>query len=120
MNAGCKYCDRELKGRSDKRFCDSSCRSAYHNANKKVYDPLIKEVNKRLLRNRHILKLFHQHGSRKCSMRVLKFNGFDFELHTSIVAAEHNKLAYYCYDLGYIPVDEEHCILIEQKEELLI
>lgn len=72
----CPVCEKPIKGRTDKKFCDPSCKSAYH------YQALQKEgcgfyarVDKQLKTNRRILKKFNKAG--KATVRadvLLKLN----------------------------------------------
>ena len=58
MNARtCLACERALKGRSDKKFCNDYCRNNYNNVQKAKnnYSPAIRNINNALLKNRKVL-----------------------------------------------------------------
>ena len=52
----CLLCEKPLKGRSDKKFCDDYCRAAYNNDLKSAANNNIRNVNNALGKNRRILE----------------------------------------------------------------
>ena len=44
----CKYCATEIKGRSDKQFCDAQCKSAFHNQVPDSQENYIRDINKQI------------------------------------------------------------------------
>ena len=48
----CQLCNKALKGRSDKKFCDDYCRAAYNNELKSASNNFIRNVNNALGKNR--------------------------------------------------------------------
>ena len=69
----CGYCNKDIKGRSDKRFCDIQCKSAYHNSTTNPNEALIKDINKQLRRNRGALRQACPIG--KATVRVYDLKG---------------------------------------------
>ncbi len=51
----CLACERPIKGRTDKKFCDDSCRNNYNNRLNSDATPLIRNINNILRKNRRIL-----------------------------------------------------------------
>lgn len=51
----CKICNTEIKGRSDKKFCSVKCKNYYHVNLRKATAVAVKEIDKKLHRNRSIL-----------------------------------------------------------------
>jgi hypothetical protein len=41
--------------------------------------------------------------------------GFQFDYFTHIIKARNGKFSYFCYDLGYLPVNEEIVTLVRKK-----
>lgn len=116
-NSNCLYCGDSFVGRSDKKFCDSQCRSSYHHENSKQENSFIKKVNKRLKQNRRILALFKEKGEVYCTAHQLLYSGFDFSIHTSISINKEGHLAYFCYDHGYISKDDEKLYLLQKSQD---
>ena len=52
----CLTCDKPLKGRSDKKFCDDYCRNNYNNQLKSITTNQMRNVNNALGKNRRILE----------------------------------------------------------------
>ena len=59
----CVACGKELKGRSDKRFCDLHCKSTYHYRKSQEEEPrFFNKVDNQLKTNRKILKQYNKAG----------------------------------------------------------
>ncbi|MEP7253841.1 MAG: hypothetical protein ABI683_15720, partial [Ginsengibacter sp.] len=52
----CLTCGKQVKGRTDKKFCDDYCRNNYNNQLKSNSTNLIRNVNNALGKNRRILE----------------------------------------------------------------
>jgi DNA-binding transcriptional regulator of glucitol operon len=51
----CLQCGKVLKGRTDKKFCQLSCRNAYHNNLQSRKNKHVKNTLRKLLHNRSVL-----------------------------------------------------------------
>ena len=56
--ATCLNCEKTLKGRTDKKFCDDYCRNSYNNQLKASKNNLVRNINNALGKNRRILESF--------------------------------------------------------------
>ena len=54
----CLNCQKPLKGRADKKFCDDACRNNYNNQQKTGDTALIRKISGILKKNRNILADF--------------------------------------------------------------
>ncbi|MBL7762218.1 MAG: DUF2116 family Zn-ribbon domain-containing protein, partial [Chitinophagaceae bacterium] len=54
--SACLNCGKPLKGRSDKKFCDDSCRNNYNNQLKSIVNNQMRNINNVLGKNRRILE----------------------------------------------------------------
>lgn len=99
----CLYCGTEIIGRSDKRFCDDSCRNNYHYHIKAKSDSaiMIKRVNAQLLNNREILKSLCIGNRIVIEKKLLDDNLFDFELITNLYKAKNGAVYRVVYDYAY-------------------
>src|SRR5258705_3717205 len=52
----CLNCNKPLKGRNDKKFCDDFCRNNYNNQLKSIINNQVRDINSTLAKNRRILK----------------------------------------------------------------
>src|SRR5690625_6552269 len=58
----CLFCKKPVMGRADKKFCDSDCRSSHYNQLHRASNNFIRKINRRLTRNRRILKELNPEG----------------------------------------------------------
>jgi len=115
----CLLCSKALRGRSDKKFCDDYCRAAYNNDLKSAANNYIRNVNNALGRNRRILEnLLTGHGSTtKASRDKLIEKGFRFKYHTHQYSAKNGKTYFYCYEYGYLPLENSWYLIVKRNEE---
>lgn len=115
----CLECETELKGRSDKKFCDDACRSAYNNRLNSDTNSYMKRVNYALRKNRRILsELNPQNDKAKTTRKKLEQMGFDFQHFTSIYVTKTGTTYYFCYEHGYLPLENDYYALVVRKEFL--
>ena len=56
----CRHCSKELRGRTDKKFCDPQCKSAYqYQIEKQNPERFYNKVDNQLKLNRKILKEYN-------------------------------------------------------------
>jgi hypothetical protein len=110
----CLECEEVLRGRTDKKFCGDSCRSAFHNRMKNAKNPMMRLIDSRLKKNRQILDYFLNNvadDNGRVSLTAIRRVGFAFDYFTH---KEDDSSVYYCYDLGYYIDPEERIIQIKQ------
>ena len=114
----CLACDRPIKGRIDKKFCDDSCRNNYNNRLNSDSTPLIRTINNILRRNRRIL--FDILGGSEKPVLVEKerliAKGFHFEFFTEQFTNDKEEVYYYCYDYGYRVLKGEKYMAVKNKK----
>ena len=113
----CLACNRELKGRSDKKFCDTQCRSTFHNTNKAPHEVEIQNINSLLRSNRSLMAHFCPSGKSTVDKQVLTKLGFKFDLFTHIFPFSTGTY-FFCYDYGYLPILDKGAekVVIVQKQ----
>lgn len=114
--ATCLECGSVLKGRSDKKFCDAICRNAYNNRTSKSANNLMRNINRRLAKNRKILEELNPHGKSKTTKAKLLQAGFDFSHFTSIYETKKGARYYFVYEQGYLPLDNDWYALVIKNE----
>jgi len=112
----CLECGEPFKGRIDKKFCSDICRIAFNNRRNSDQMSYIRSVNNILRKNRRILMSMNPTGKHKVSHGKLKARGFDFSYFTSIYKTRDGALYYYCYDQGYLPIENDCYLLVVKKE----
>lgn len=76
----------------------------------------IKSVNRILRKNRRILSELNPSGKKKVSFEKLVEKGFDFNYFTGFNKTRTGGQYYYCYDHGYLQINNSHCLLVLKKE----
>lgn len=112
MSKHCLDCGTPIVGRSDKKFCSDYCRNNYHNRQNKNTNNYVRKINYVLKRNRRILESFYPGETRKVHRSYLKLEGFDFNYFTSVFQNHNGHIYYFCYDLGYVPLDNDYIALV--------
>ena len=117
----CLACGKPLKGRVDKKFCDDYCRNNYNNQQKAKgsHSNLVRNINNALLKNRKVLEsiLPDTEETARANKDKLQRLGFQFKYLTHIYTTKTGKTYYYCYDYGYLPLDNDWFLIVKKKEE---
>lgn len=111
----CLDCGLALHGRADKKFCNDLCRNNYNNQlNSSSYN-FVRNINNILRRNRRILEELNPGGKTKTNRKKLNIKGFDFDYHTHTYQTQNNKVYYFCYEYGYLPLEEDEVLLVKRE-----
>ena len=110
----CLECGRSIHGRMDKKFCSDQCRSNHYHRLKQTTSECIRQINSILRKNWQILSEFPTKSKKPVPAEVLRLRGFDFNYFTNCVVTKDGMCHYYCYDKGYIEVDENYYLLISR------
>lgn len=117
----CLACGAVLRGRVDKKFCNDYCRNNYNNQQKlkSNQNTLVRNINATLLKNRKVLEsiLPATEETAKASKDKLLRLGFHFKYFTHLYTTKTGKTYYYCYDYGYLPLDNDWLLIVKKKEE---
>lgn len=111
----CLACHKQVKGRTDKKFCNDYCRNAYNNNLKATNNSRVRNINNALSRNRRILEniLGNESGIEKVSKEKLLQQGFRFKYFTHHHMNAKGNRYFYCYDYGYLLLNEEECLVVK-------
>ena len=112
----CTFCGDLFEGRSDKRFCSDQCRASYNNSHKKEHEKIIFSINKVLRKNRTILKGLNPSGMTTLKKEFMVEMGFNFKYFTSIYTTRDNNTYYFCYDLGYMLLEQNKVRIVEYQK----
>ena len=113
----CLDCDRELKGRSDKKFCDDQCRSNFNNRQQSENTAFMRQVNTILKRNRRIMSELNPEGKVKIASKKLIAKGFDFNYFTNLYTTQTGKTYFFCYETGYLKIENEEILLVRREDK---
>ncbi len=112
----CSHCKKKIIGRIDKKFCDSKCRNSFNNKIKRKSEKQIVEINRILRKNRKILKQFNPEGRTSIRKEYLEKLNFNFKFHTHSFSTGHGFTYKFCYEYGYLEMDDGIQVLIVNQE----
>lgn len=106
-NRTCPACGHPIIGRIDKKYCSDQCRYLENNKHKHETELPILETNRRLRKNRSILKALCPHGRAVVRKDVMMAMGYDETLFSSLFLSNKKQLYYLCHDYGFTPLIEK-------------
>jgi hypothetical protein len=116
----CLYCNKELKGRSDKKFCDQYCKSAYYYKLSKEQAPkFYNQVDNQLKLNRRILKEYNKAGKATVRAEIILDLGFNPNFFTHYWKNQKGDVYLFVYEYGFLKRSEhgrEKYVLIIWQE----
>ena len=114
----CLDCNKPVKGRTDKKFCNDFCRNNYNNLLKSDTNNLVRNINNILGKNRRVLEsFFNDEGEMvKTTMDKLLEKGFLFKYITHTYTNKKGNIYFFVYDLGYLPLENDWYLLVKRKE----
>ncbi|MEO6136575.1 MAG: hypothetical protein ABIP35_15555 [Ginsengibacter sp.] len=115
----CLSCEKVLRGRTDKKFCDDNCRNNYNNLLKSNTTNLVRNINNYLGKNRRILESLFVNGEEmaKTTRAKLLQKGFQFQFITHTYTNKKGNVYFFCYDVGYLPLENDWYLIVKRKEE---
>ena len=114
----CLECNKPLRGRVDKKFCDDNCRNAYNNKQNSDTNNYVRNINNALRKNRRILEGIIKPDEElgKCPRIRLLEQGFDFRYHTHQYTNKKGQVYHFCYEYGYLPLEGDWILVVKRKE----
>lgn len=112
----CLECGAPFRGRVDKKFCSDTCRVAFNNRLNSDDTSYVRNINNILRKNRRILISMNPTGKNKVSYGKLKDRGFDFNHFTSTYKTREGSQYFYCYEHGYLPIEQDWYLLVIKKD----
>ncbi len=115
----CLSCGNAVKGRADKKFCNDYCRNEYNNGLKSNTTNLVRNINNALGKNRRILESLIPNGQDtiKATGEKLLAKGFQFKYGTHSFTNKKGDVYFFCYDMGYLPLENDWYLVVRRKEE---
>ncbi|WP_196885680.1 hypothetical protein [Aureivirga sp. CE67] len=111
----CLNCEETFVGRIDKKYCSDYCRNSYNNRLDIEGKKIIRNINNRLRKNYKILSELNVSGKTKVSKHKLISKGFDFDYLTSIYTTKKGTVYHFCYDQGYLALENDLFVLIKRE-----
>ncbi|MFN0203658.1 MAG: hypothetical protein ACKVTZ_19180 [Bacteroidia bacterium] len=112
----CLLCEKEIHGRSDKKFCSISCKNDYHSQTRSEHQPFTAPIDAILHKNRAILVELMGEIDRKMFMRQdLAQKGFNFFYITGIYLNKQGKQYHYVYDFAWMEFSSQEIMVVRKK-----
>jgi len=109
----CLYCNQPIKGRSDKKFCNDSCRNNYNHEKREPENKALNEILKAIKSNRKVIKtLLNGNKTRVVQKDDRIRNGFDFRFYMHHFSAQGYTYTF-CFDYGYKNNKEEEYTIVK-------
>lgn len=115
----CLACNKSVRGRTDKKFCDDYCRNAFNNQLKADSNNMVRNINNALRKNRRILEELLPANEKMVKIKQEKLlqQGFLFKYFTHIYTNQKGNVYHFCYEYGYLHLDNNWCLVVKRKEE---
>ncbi len=98
----CPVCEKIIRGRTDKKFCDPSCKSAWHyQLQQEEGRGFYARVDRQLKTNRRILKKYNRTGMTTIRAEVLIQQGFRPKFYTHRWTNGKNEVYRFVYEFGF-------------------
>ncbi len=118
-NTNCLECGKTINGRSDKKFCDDGCRSSHNNRMNSLSNVNVNRINGILKKNRKIIQsLLPEEEKTTVSEKTMSTLGFNFEYFTNIYQTKTGSIYYFCYEYGYLKMENGRLMLVKRQEKL--
>lgn len=105
----CLYCKNELVGRTDKKYCNLHCKSAYqYQKAKEQPGRFYNRVDNQLRLNRKLLKEYNKGGKVTVRAALLKEKGFDANFFTHFWKNQKSDAYLFVYEYGFLKIKENN------------
>lgn len=99
----CLFCENELRGRTDKKFCDAQCKSAnQYQKSKEQPERFYNKVDNQLKLNRKIMKEYNKGGKAIVRSNTLKEEGFNPNFFTHYWKNKNGDVYLFVYEYGFL------------------
>lgn len=100
----CHACQKPLRGRLDKKFCNDYCRNTFNNHRNSDQNNLVRNINNTLRKNRRLLEGLIPEGAvlKKIRRESLVQMGFNFKYHTHHIQNQKGQVCYFNYEYGFV------------------
>ncbi|WP_047414219.1 hypothetical protein [Cellulophaga sp. Hel_I_12] len=103
----CLYCQKQIIGRTDKKYCNLHCKSAYqYQKAKEQPERFYNKVDNQLKLNRKILKQYNKGGKVTVRETVLLEKGFNPNFFTHYWKNQKGEVYLFVYEYGFLKLKE--------------
>ena len=109
LHKECLHCEKELVGRTDKKYCDPQCKSSHqYKREKQQPERFYNKVDNQLRLNRRILKLYNKAGKATVRLNVLIEAGFNPKYFTHYWKNKKGDVYLFVYEFGFLKRTEHN------------
>jgi hypothetical protein len=113
----CLECNKTLKGRVDKKFCDDLCRNSYNNKLNSDTNAYVRNINNLLRRNRRVLEeVLASEEMVKVQKTKLIEKAFSFKYFTHTYTNKKGNIYFFCYEYGYLLLEGDLLLVVKRKD----
>lgn len=110
----CLFCHDRIHGRTDKKFCNDYCRSAFNNQHTITKLPHIRSITHILVKNRKVLEKWANKKRNPVKLQDVLSDGLNLTYCTQTVLQPVGNPHYFCYDYGYQLLPNDQCRILQQ------
>jgi hypothetical protein len=112
----CLFCGKPLRGRIDKKFCDTGCKNEHNNRLLREERAAMKPIDMILKHNRRVLRhCLDADHTRVVPGKELLQAGLRLEYYTHHFTNQHSDQYVFCYDYGYLVLPDGHYLVVRGK-----
>ena len=115
----CPICGKNIVGRSDKKFCSTTCKNKFHHPSQHTQGDLIKVINRFLFQNFKIMENIFKDEKKDVLMvpRILLDKmGFHFSYCTGCYINSKGKLYQYIYHYSWMEFSNQKLMLTRKPK----
>src|SRR5687767_8091940 len=113
----CLECEKILRGRSDKRFCDQKCKNNYYNEFRRAKQPFqFRQINRILIHNRNILRELFENNKTRILKKEICLEGYLHSYFTHVIIGQEKTDSFFCYDYGIREESEDYYVVLKSNE----
>ncbi len=114
----CLACNKIIRGRIDKKYCNDHCRNNYNNQQRMPESSYVRQITQNMRRNRNILmRLLGNMNQTLIERERLIEQGFRFRYHTHIENTMQGEHLICCYDMAYRTKNDDEVWVQRLNEE---
>lgn len=115
----CLACEKPVRGRLDKKFCDDYCRNTFNNLQNSDKNNYVRNINNILRKNRRLLEEQIAQGEpmKKMLKDKLLQSGFNFKYHTHQYLNQKGQTYFFNYDYGYLLLDSDWVLIVRRQSK---
>jgi hypothetical protein len=115
MKNECQQCGKPIRGRTDKKFCDATCKNAFNFTKRRNTRNEVKEIDSYLHRNREILATLMGESKKEMFDRtVLSRAKFRWEYMTGIYKNKQGKWYHLVYDYAWMEFTDQQILVVRK------